>query len=106
MIDPDPVPSEESEPESVAVTLIEYEEATATPRGDVSPVKVSMRTKEIDTDPRVRVYYITIEDGTSILHATYGDRELADAFIEGMRVAFRFTDVGYMPNPQRRTTGE
>ena len=50
-------------------------------------------------DPEIWIYKITVRDAKGIWKETYGSKEIAEAFLRGLKAAFNFTKAGYIDIP-------
>lgn len=66
----------------------------------MAKIKIEVETQKVG-NPAISISKITITDqeGRSIWEETYGSRELAEAFLRGVKAAFSFTAVGFINIP-------
>ena len=60
---------------------------------------------EIVGDPKIPIYKITIEKNRGTWEETLGSKEIAEAFLQGLRAAFSFTEVGFITVPSIKEAG-
>ena len=56
----------------------------------MTDIKVGLEIEKAG-ESKVLIYKISIQDGGHTLEKTYGSKEAAEAFLEGLKTAFNFT---------------
>ena len=64
----------------------------------MSEIKINAEIETVG-DPKISIYKVTIEKGNGIWEETYGSKEITEAFLQGLRAAFSFTEVGFISAP-------
>jgi len=59
---------------------------------DIKPVKVG-------NDPSITIFHVTIRSERGIWTESWGSRELLEAFLQGVKAALSFTEVGHIEIP-------
>lgn len=64
----------------------------------MAKIRIKVKVKGVG-DPKIPIYKITVRDENNIWEETYGSKELAKAFLQGLKAAFSFTEVGHIITP-------